>query len=91
MLVLVVDEPTDVVKFGQQLETKQCSPHSLMMRSHCWSQFLFWVHLQCWKFQKEEPFAAAAAVVLVAAVAVVEATASQGGVFGICLLHHLFL
>ena len=36
-----------VVELGQEQEMKQCFPRNQMMRSHCWSQFLFWVHLQC--------------------------------------------
>jgi len=82
---LAVEEAIGVVEWAQRPEMKQCSPHNLTMRSHCWSQFLFWVHLQCWKFLKEDPFAAAAAVV------VVEVGASQGGAYDISLALHLFL
>lgn len=78
---LLVVEAIWKVELGQQLERKQCSPHSLRMRSRCWSRFLFWVRLQCWKFLKEEQFVDAVAGI----------RASQGGVFGISLVLRLFL
>lgn len=83
LVVLEDDEAIGVVELDQQLEMKQCFPHNLRMRSHCWSQFLFWGHLQCWKFLTEE--------LVVAVVVVVGVRASQGGVFDISLLLHLFL
>lgn len=86
---------TGLVELGQELERRQCFLHNLRKKSHCWSQFPFWVHLQCLKFQTGELFAAAAVVgvgvgVVVAAAAVGEG-ASQGEVFGICLVLHLSL
>lgn len=79
IVVLVLAEATGrMVELGPQLEMRQCFPHNLTTRSHCWSRFLFWVHLQCWKFPKEEQFA------------VVGVTASQEEVFDICPVLRLF-
>lgn len=61
---------TGSAELGQSLERRLCFLHNLKKRSHCWSQFLFWVHLQCWKFQTEELF------VVVVVVAVAEAVVS---------------
>lgn len=83
LVMIVMEQAIGEVELGQQLERKQCSPHNLRMRSHCWSQFLFWVHLQCWKFLREE--------LPVVGVGVVGLTASQGGVYDISLALHLFL
>lgn len=75
-----------MVELDQLLVRTQCSLHNLMKKTHhCWSQFLFWVHLLCLKFQREELCDSAAAVV------VVGVGVSQGRVFGICLGLHLFL
>lgn len=71
---------------------KQCFLHNLMMRSHCWSQFPFWVHPQCLKFPTKEQLLVVAAVVAAAdAVVAVEAKSSHRQVFGISLEQHLFL
>jgi len=85
LVMIVMEEAIGVVELGQQLERKQCFPHNLRMRSHCWSQFLFWVHLQCWKFLREE------LPVVGVGIGVVGIKASQGRVFDISLALHLFL
>uniref|UniRef100_A0A2P2JF40 Uncharacterized protein n=1 Tax=Rhizophora mucronata TaxID=61149 RepID=A0A2P2JF40_RHIMU len=78
-----------VVELGQLQERKQCFLRNLMTRSHCWSLLLFWVHLQCWKFQKEEHSAGTVAVESASSAAVgVEASPKES--FGISPALHLF-
>lgn len=56
---------------GRSPAKKRCFLRNPKRKSHCWSLILFWVHLQCLKFQRVGHFVDTVVVVVVVVDAIV--------------------